>query len=110
MRTVKAMDYSVTISDSGKRDGMGKAICIYSLVSPDGDEIFNGADLHCSPMHDPESDDSIRALLGFLTLRPGDTDADYFDSYTPEQLAWAKSGDCEDLALWYAGEDGLPFD
>jgi hypothetical protein len=31
----------------------------------------------------------VRALMGFLTLRPGDTDDEYFDRYTPDQLAFA---------------------
>lgn len=30
-----------------------------------------------------------RPLLGFLTLRPGDTDREYFDKYTPAQLEYA---------------------
>jgi hypothetical protein len=28
-------------------------------------------------------------VLSLFAMRPGDTDAEYFDSYTPEQLAWA---------------------
>ncbi|MEQ4720916.1 hypothetical protein [Nonomuraea sp. B19D2] len=46
---------------------------------------------------------SATTVLSYLTLRPGDTDADYFDAYTPAQLAWR---DCyaEELSL-YALED-----
>ena len=29
---------------------------------------------------------TVAAIMGFLTLRPGDTDRDYFDSYTAEQI------------------------
>lgn len=39
------------------------------------------------------------ALLGFLALRPGDTDAEYFERYTPEQLDFAaEHGD--ELQIW----------
>ena len=31
------------------------------------------------------------AILGFLSLRPGDTDPEYFDSYSDEQLRWAQT-------------------
>ena len=109
MRTVKANDYTITVSDSGKRAEMGKAILVYSLIDPDGEELFNGADLHCSPLHAPESDESIRSLLGFLTLRLDDTDRGYFDSYTPAQLAWCQSFDCEVLSTW-ADDDGPAFE
>ena len=29
-----------------------------------------------------------QCALDFLTLKSGDTDSDYFDDYTPEQLTW----------------------
>lgn len=61
--------------------------------------IFSGSDFGCSPMWCIDSDESIAAILGFLTLRPGDTDAEYFADYTPEQIAFcdqhAESLSCE---------------
>jgi hypothetical protein len=50
--------------------------------------VFEGSDFRPSPMHSIDGDDAVKALMSFLTLRPGDTDADYFDSYTPEQLEY----------------------
>lgn len=97
--------------NTGRRDLMGKAIIRYRLEDRPASTwytLFEGDDLHCSPMHAPNSDESVRALLGFLTLKPGDTDADYFDGYTDRQLAWAKSLECEMLAT-YADEDGPPL-
>lgn len=35
-----------------------------------------------------DSDDSVRARLVFWSVRPGDVGSDYFDDYTPRQLAW----------------------
>jgi hypothetical protein len=47
--------------------------------------LFEGADFCCSPMDAIDSDATVAAILGFLTLRPGDTDAEYFDDYTDAQ-------------------------
>ena len=52
--------------------------------------LFRGEDFGCSPLHAIDSDESCAALLSFLTLRPGDTDAEYFDDYTPAQLNFAE--------------------
>lgn len=60
--------------------------------------IFQGADFQPSPMHAADSDAALLALLGFLTLRPGDTDSECFDKYTPAQMAWAQSSECESLS------------
>jgi len=52
--------------------------------------LFEGEDHGC-PLHTAiDSDDAVRSIMGFLTLRPGDTDSEYFESYTPEQLAYAE--------------------
>lgn len=50
--------------------------------------LFTGEDFAGSPMHADDSDQCVASLLGFLTLRPGDTDREYFDNYTPAQLAY----------------------
>jgi len=47
--------------------------------------LFEGSDFGPSPMHAVDSDETVAALLGFLTLRPGDTDAEYFENYTDDQ-------------------------
>jgi len=55
--------------------------------------LFEGEDFGCSPSDCIDSDACIESLMGFLTLRPGDTDADYFDAYTQ-----AQTGFCENHA------------
>lgn len=57
--------------------------------------LFEGEDFGASPMDAIDSDSTIAAILGFLTLRPGDTDSEYFDNYTPTQLEY-----CRDHAEW----------
>lgn len=64
-----------------------------------GDDIlFQGNDYKPSPMHGPDSLDSMVDLLGFLTVSPGGADKEYFASYTPEQMAWAESFEAEQLS------------
>jgi hypothetical protein len=47
--------------------------------------------------------------MGFLTLKPGDTDSDYFAEYTPEQMdycqRYAESLSCE--VMGWAEDRGI---
>jgi hypothetical protein len=45
-------------------------------------------------------------VIGFLTLRPGDTESDYFEAYTERQLEFADSMECESLQIWAMEPDG----
>jgi hypothetical protein len=71
----------------------------YRFTHPDGWVIFEGSDFGSSIMHSIDGDETVRALLNFLTLRPGDTDEGYFEDYTKEQKDWAES-EAEDLSIW----------
>jgi hypothetical protein len=83
--------------DTDRSDHMGKSIVAYVLQGPDG-VIFEGCDFACSPLHATDSDDCISALLGFLTLRRGDVESDYFEAYTETQKAFRDTY-AEDLAM-----------
>jgi hypothetical protein len=48
--------------------------------------LFEGEDFGCSPMHAIDSDEAVEGIMAFLTIRPGDTDSEYFEGYTQEQL------------------------
>lgn len=50
--------------------------------------LFEGEDFATPGSVD--SDDAVRSLMGFLTLKPGDTDAEYFENYTPAQKSFAR--------------------
>lgn len=59
--------------------------------------VFEGTDFGC-PFHQPiDSLATAYSILSFLTLRPGDTDKEYFEDYTAEQMEWARSSKCEYL-------------
>lgn len=98
--------------DTGRTTGrgmMGRTRIGYELRLPAGDVLFRGDDFGPSPLHADDSDDALRALVGFLTLRPGDTDADYFADYSAEQRAFAESSECEHLQWLYSEQGGGTF-
>jgi hypothetical protein len=86
--------------ETHKRAATGQHLLGYSFTEEGREEpLFSGEDFGCSPMVAIDSDDALRCLLGFLTLRPGDTDDEYFSEYTQDQMAFAK-GPAEELQMW----------
>jgi hypothetical protein len=92
--------YTLVVWDTHRQDQMGKSILGYAFYEPGEDEpLFEGEDFGASPMDAIDSDETLRGLLGFLTLRPGDTDREYFESYTPRQMEFAES-EAEELQMF----------
>lgn len=58
-----------------------------------GKVIFGRGDTYCAVNRWTAIDsDAAKALvLSLFAMKPGDTDPDYFASYTPEQLEWASA-------------------
>lgn len=85
---------------SNRRGGMGagRTYLGYELWD-NGRLIFSGEDFSGSPMNADDSDETVANLLGFLSCGKGDTDSEYFDSYTPEQLEWRDSDRREVLSM-----------
>jgi len=107
--------YTLQTWDTGQRAEHGQKRLHYELRTPTGEILFQGSDFGCAPGDAIDSDQSLRSLLSFLTLKPGDTDRDYFAEYTPQQLEWCEGSDCESIACDHCIEpdDGnlpLPFD
>jgi hypothetical protein len=53
--------------------------------------LFEGSDFRPSPLHSIDGNEAVKAILCFLTCRPGDTDREYFADYTPAQLDYCSS-------------------
>ena len=70
--------------------------------------IFEGRDFRPSPLHAWDSDETVAAIMSFLTLRVGDTDREYFENYTAEQMEFrdthAESLACEVYSRFEAEE------
>lgn len=108
LRHVRIDGFELTTTATSRCDWRGQSYIAYELASPEGAVIFEGSDFAGSPMHSDDSDDTLRSLLGFLTLRLGDTDREYFENYTPEQIAF-RDGPAESLSMW-ASDDGPEFE
>jgi hypothetical protein len=53
--------------------------------------LFAGDDIHLSAGTCTDSDRAVAEVLGWLTLKPGDTDEEFFKDYTAEQLDFART-------------------
>jgi len=92
IRNFKRGPYRLELFDLQRRGHDGKWCLAYRLSLDIGNEeniIFAGADFRCSPLDAVDSDATVAGLLTFLALRPGDTDREYFEDYTPAQLDFA---------------------
>ncbi len=81
LRAVKVGDYQLYTWDTAKTDG-GKSYIGYRFISPSGVVLFQGTDIGVPADIAIDSDATLTGVLGFLVLRPGDTDPDYFSGYT----------------------------
>jgi hypothetical protein len=61
-----------------------------------GQLIFQSDDITVPPDQSLDGDQTVRGVLGFLALRPGNVEPDYFAGYTPSQPAW-RDQHAEDL-------------
>ncbi len=108
LRSVALDGYRLDLWDTDRSRSDGKSLLGYRLSKGEGDTVFEGEDFGCSPLHAVDSDETVRALLGFLTLRPGDTDREYFAGYSARQWAFVES-DAESLSLYACEELGMPL-
>jgi hypothetical protein len=109
-RKGKGPTFSLVMYDTHRTDGRGCTKIGYRLtMREDGKStlLFSGEDFAGSPGRADDADLTAAALLGFLTLKPGDTDAEYFAKYTEAQKAFCDAH-AESLAtesLYRFGDD-----
>ena len=96
--------FTLRLFDTFTTDSLGKCRLAYELYHKDK-LIFKGDDFCCSPMHAIDSDECTAALLGFLSMGPGDVDPEYFNEYTKEQLNFVDYYG-EDLYFWSQDLEG----
>ena len=94
-------DFKLTMWDTGRTDWRGQTNIGFTLEDC-GRVIFEDEDFCGSPMHADDSDETVGALLGFLSIRPGDTDMGYFSGYTRAQFQWCDER-AEELS-WHSME------
>ena len=90
IKTWRKDGFTLRRYDTHETDSLGKCRLAYQFK--DGRKtIFAGNDFHCSPLHAIDSLATVYSLLGFLSVGEHDTDAEYFNNYTLEQIAWRDS-------------------
>lgn len=89
LRGVAVGQYKLFTWDTGQSNASHNYIG-YRFIAPDGKVLFQGTDIGVPKNVAIDSDESIRSVLSFLTLSPGDTDEEYFSDYTEEQRAFAE--------------------
>lgn len=106
LRHVTFDGYQLKLWDTDRPDSrlMGHTYLGYQLISPEGNIIFDGDDLGVPPFSPIDSDSTLRTLLGFLTVRPGDVEDEYFADYTLGQMDFVE-GDAEALSIWALDEE-----
>lgn len=91
---IKGATFTLSLYDLGRYHGQGPQWALgYRLtMSLNGKRtvLFEGDDYGCAPGHAIDSDAAVEGIMSFLTLRPGDTDADYFAGYTDEQREYCE--------------------
>jgi|SoiMethySBSTD1v2_1073268.scaffolds.fasta_scaffold4385316_1 hypothetical protein len=98
----RANGFDLRMFDGGE-DEDGRQLVTYTFSdlgwTTEGRRLFVGGGYRPSPLHAVDSQESIAGLLGFLALREGDTDSEYFEGYDERQLAWRDSERPEVLQL-----------
>lgn len=98
MRIVNIDGYKLRLFDAQGRDEAGRWQVGYQFINPKGVTLFSGIDVYTHSGVD--SNQTVREILGWLTLKPGDTDDDeYFAKYTDEQMDFAQS-EAENLRFY----------
>jgi hypothetical protein len=103
--------FTLTLWDTGEKTDPTHYRLAYRLtqVNVDGTRavLFRGSDFGCPIYISIDSRECVRSLMSFLTLRPGDTDREYFDSYTKRQQEYCAQ---HAEALCYAVDDRFGTD
>jgi hypothetical protein len=65
------------------------------------EEKYKGAwkDLGLSPLRSINELSGLEVCLDYITLKDGETEEDFFDDYSEDQLVWINSGDRENLSI-----------
>jgi hypothetical protein len=89
----EAATLRLEVSDPNRPRPNGGWVLAYTLSLTQGEvttTVFEGEDFASNPLHAIDSHETLSTLLKFLALKPGDTDREFFEDYTPEQLDFAQ--------------------
>jgi hypothetical protein len=99
IKTWRKNGFTLRLYDNGQYSPVDRRVRLGYQFKDGRKVIFEGDDYGPSPTHSIDGLDSVYGLLGFLAVMPGDTDAEYFDKYTGDQINWVQSSRCEELSM-----------
>lgn len=100
LRDVNVNGHRLQLWETHERMQPNHHYVYFRFMLPSGKQLF--AEFLGVPGHTcVDSDEVLRTALSFITLRPGDTDKEYFKDYTEEQMDWAET-EAEELSMWAA--------
>jgi len=79
--------FRVIMRPTGRYDRYGKTGTAYKFFH-EGNLIFRGEEYYPAPSTKWDSEASQLSLLSFFAMGYEDTDDEFFEEYTPEQIAW----------------------
>lgn len=94
----KELGFRLDLFDTGRTGPLGHTYLAYRFTEEDDEVIFQGDDYGVPAGTAIDSLEAVEGLLGFLSLRPGDTDLDYFDGYNQRQWRFVEEH-AEDLQM-----------
>lgn len=89
--------------DVNKRAATGQHMVGYAFWPADAldsEPLFLGDDCGVAPSDAIDSDAAMFGVLGWLVLKPGDTDAEFFEHYTAAQLGWCTGSEAEEINMY----------
>lgn len=90
LRAVEHDGLRLCLYEPGAELGAGRGALGYVLTDG-GVVVFADTDFRPPPLHAVDSARTVEAIAGFLAMRPGDTDEDYFATYTTAQQEWTET-------------------
>jgi hypothetical protein len=93
--------YVLFLWNTGRTNWIGQSCLGYVFWEPlpKKKPLFSGNDYFIGCFTCIDSEESLRGLVSFLSLRPGDTDDEYFKNYTDYQRQWAINH-ADDIMPW----------
>jgi hypothetical protein len=102
LRHVQFDDFELLMWETGQRRGDTEFIAFKLLH--EGAEVLNSNAVGLPGWHPRlgyaiDSDRMVRSVIDWCAVKPGDTDIDYFEKYTEEQIEWVQSHS-DELSFW----------
>jgi len=109
LRDVRICGHRLIVWDDHTHYGTGQHRVRFAFYLPRARTPLFVSECGVAPSDPIDSDAALVGILGWLVLKPGDTDSGYFAEYTAAQLDWCQGSAAEEIGL-YVYDAELPED